>query len=117
MDMVTIGVDAHKHTHTAVAVDPAGQRLAERTVPATGVGHLELLRWAARFEARTWALEDCRHLSRRLESDLLRSGERVLRVPPKLMAGARRSGHARQGWVREPGGRARAQGPFRPGDA
>ena len=45
---------------------------------------------------RRWALEDCRHLSRRLEVDLLRSGEAVVRVPPTLMAGVRRS-------VREPG--------------
>jgi transposase len=96
MDMVTIGVDAHKHSHTAVAVDAAGQRLAERSVAATPAGHLELLRWAARFETRRRALEDCRHLSRRLEADLLRAGEAVVRVPPKLMAGARRSG-------REPG--------------
>lgn len=94
--MVTLGVDAHKRTHTAVAVDDAGRRLAERTVAATSAGHLALLRWAARFDERRWALEDCRHLSRRLESDLLRAGEVVIRVPPKLMAGARRSG-------REPG--------------
>ncbi len=94
--MVTLGVDAHKRTHTAVAVDDAGRRLAERTVPAASAGHLELVRWAARFGERRWALEDCRHLSRRLESDLLRAGEVVVRVPPKLMAGARRS-------AREPG--------------
>src|SRR5207249_8754977 len=37
-----------------------------------------------------------RHLTRRLERDLLAAGETVLRVPPKLMAGARRSN-------REPG--------------
>lgn len=94
--MVTLGVDAHKRTHTAVAVDETGRRLAERTVPATGAGHLELARWARRFGERRWALEDCRHLSRRLEADLLRAGEAVVRVPPKLMAGARRS-------AREPG--------------
>jgi transposase len=34
-------------------------------------------------------VEDCRHLSRRLEADLLRAGERIVRVPPKLMAQAR----------------------------
>lgn len=96
MDMVTIGVDAHKRTHTAVAVDQTGRRLAERTVAATGAGHLELVRWARRFDRRRWAIEDCRHLSRRLEADLLRAGEAVVRVPPKLMAGARRS-------AREPG--------------
>ena len=89
--MVTIGVDAHKRSHTAVAVDANGWPLAERTVAATPAGHLILARWASRFSERGWAMEDCRHLSRRLEADLLRAGERVVRVPPKLMAGARRA--------------------------
>ena len=94
--MIVIGVDSHKRTHTAVAVDPTGRKLAERTLATTSAGHLELVRWAARFAERTWALEDCRHLSRRLSTDLLVAGEAVVRVPPKLMAGARRSS-------REPG--------------
>jgi transposase len=94
--MVVIGVDSHKRTHTAVAADGTGRKLAERTVAATSAGHLELVRWAGRFSDRTFALEDCRHLSRRLSTDLLRAGEAVVRVPPKLMAGARRSS-------REPG--------------
>src|SRR5207248_6973615 len=41
------------------------------------------------------ALEDCRHLSRRLEADLLRAGEVVVRVSPRLMAGARAQGRER----------------------
>ena len=94
--MVVIGIDSHKHTHTAVAADENGRQLAEKTVAATSAGHLELVRWASRFAERRWALEDCRHLSRRLSTDLLRAGEAVVRVPPKLMAGARRS-------TREPG--------------
>ena len=95
--MVTIGADLHKRTHTLVAVDEHGRRLGERTVAATPAGHLELLAWAqARYPERRWALEDCRHLSRRLERDLVTAGESVVRVPPKLMAGARRAG-------REPG--------------
>jgi transposase len=94
--MVIIGADLHKRTHTVVAIDEQGRRLAERTVAATPEGHLELRRWAERFTDRRWALEDCRHLSRRLERDLVIAGESVTRVPPKLMAGARRSG-------REPG--------------
>jgi transposase len=36
-------------------------------------------------------VEDCRHLSRRLEADLLAAGEVIVRVPPKLMAHARDS--------------------------
>jgi transposase len=94
--MVIIGSDSHKRTHTMVAVDGTGRKLAERTVSTSPAGHLELLRWARRWRERTWALEDCRHLTRRLEHDLLAAGETVLRVPPKLMAGARRSN-------REPG--------------
>lgn len=94
--MVVIGVDSHKRTHTAVAVNEAGRQLAEKTTPTSAAGHLALLRWARRWRLRTWALEDCRHLTRRLEADLLRAGETVRRVPPKLMAGARRS-------AREPG--------------
>lgn len=94
--MVIIGVDSHKRTHTVVAVDGSGRKLAERTVSTSSAGHLELLRWARRWRDRTWALEDCRHLTRRLERDLLAAGETAVRVPPKLMAATRRSN-------REPG--------------
>ena len=95
--MVTIGADLHKRSHTLVAVDERGRKLAERTASATPAGHLALLRWATEhFAERHWALEDCRHLSRGFERDLLAAGETVVRVPPKLMAGQRRSG-------REPG--------------
>ena len=96
MIMVTLGADLHKRWHTVVAIDEAGRRLAEKTVRATPDGHLELRRWAAQWPDRRWALEDCRHLSRGLERDLLIAGESVVRVPPKLMAGTRRSN-------REPG--------------
>ena len=94
--MVILGADLHKRWHTAVAVDEQGRKLGELTVRATPEGHLELRAWAAAQGEHRWGLEDCRHLSRRLEADLLRAGELVVRVPPKLMAGARRS-------VREPG--------------
>jgi len=87
--MVTIGSDSHKSTHTFVAADGNGRELGQKTVKATSEGHLEGLRWASKWAERRWALEDCRHLSRRLEADLLRAGETVVRVSPKLMAGAR----------------------------
>ena len=47
--MIVIGIDSHKRSHTAVAVDPTGRRLAEKTVGTTGAGHLELVRWAGQF--------------------------------------------------------------------
>lgn len=93
--MVTLGVDAHKRSHTVVAVDESGVDLGRVTVPATGVGHLRLVQWAAQWAQRCWGMEDCRHLSRRLEGDLLSAGEWVVRVPPKMMAGVRRSARTR----------------------
>jgi len=88
--MMVIGIDAHKRTHTAVAADQAGRHLSTKTVGTTSKDHLTLLQWATEHgDDRLWAIEDCRHLSRRLERDLLAAGERVVRVPPKLMANAR----------------------------
>ncbi len=94
--LVTIGADSHKASHTVVAVDQVGRVLGEKQVRATSEGHLLLVQWAARFDHVVFALEDCRHLTRRLEADLLKAGHAVVRVPTRLMAQARRS-------AREPG--------------
>ncbi len=79
--MIVIGIDAHKRSHTAVAVDAVtGRELADITVAADEAGHAKLLGFAERLAPeREWAIEDCRNLSRRLEATLLRAGERVLR--------------------------------------
>jgi transposase len=88
--MVIFGIDAHKRTHTAVAVDEQGRKLGERSLTAISSHHLALLAWAERFgPSRLWAVEDCRHLSRRLEQDFLAAGETIVRVPPKMMAHSR----------------------------
>ena len=91
--MVVLGIDAHKRSHTVVAVDEVGRRLGVKVTQATSTAaHLDLVVWADRFGPdRRWAVEDCRHLSRRLERDLLAAGEEIVRVPPKLMAHARDS--------------------------
>ncbi|HSS41388.1 MAG TPA: transposase [Solirubrobacterales bacterium] len=92
--MITIGIDPHKDTHTAAAVEDAtGQLLGELTVPGTEDGHERLLAWAHELgeERPRFALEDCRHVNGRLERFLLAAGETVLRV------GTRMSAHARQG--------------------
>ena len=88
-----LGIDAHKRTHTVVAVDELGRQLGVKTTKATTTAdHLAMIRWADQFgNDRCWAVEDCRHLSRRLERDMLAAGERIVRVPPKLMAHARDS--------------------------
>ena len=90
--MVVLGIDAHKRSHTVVIVDDVGRKLGERTIGTTTADHLALLTWAEQFGAeRLWAVEDCRHLSRRLERDLLGAAERIVRVPPKMMAQVRDS--------------------------
>jgi transposase len=90
--MVILGIDAHKRSHTVVAVDDTGRKVAARTVGTRTSDHLVLLAWARQLgEDRLWAVEDCRSMTRRLERDLLAAGERIARVPPKLMAHARDS--------------------------
>jgi transposase len=114
--MVVVGADVHKRTHTFVAVDEAGRKIGEKTVRAITAGHAEVVMWAReRFGAQVvWAIEDCRHLSARLERDLLGLGQSVVRVPPKLMAQTRASARTRgksdpidalavaRGFLREP---------------
>src|SRR5512133_2559805 len=89
--MIVIGADTHKQSHTVGAVDaPTGQVIAERTVKARRRSFDDVLGWARGLDAeRVWALEDCRHVSGALERFLLRRGEQVLRIAPKLVAGAR----------------------------
>ena len=96
--VMTIGIDVHKDTHCAVAVDEAGRQVGKPvTVPATDAGHRQLLRWAGReFDGLVvFAVEDCRHVSARLERALLDAGASVVRVPPKLMALTRSSARTR----------------------
>ncbi len=93
-----IGADTHKGSHALAAVDEGTGRVrGSREIKADDAGHLAAVRWARGLdEERVWAIEDCRHVSRRLEQALLAAGERVVRVAPHRM-GASRKGE------REPG--------------
>lgn len=93
MDDVVVGVDAHRRTHTLVAVDQLGRKLAQKTIGTDGESHAEAVRWVrARFGiAVVWGVEDCRSLTARLERDLLAAGQKVIRVPPHLMSRSRAS--------------------------
>ena len=97
MQMIVLGADTHKASHTVGAVGAAtGQVIDDKTVAAKRQGFEELLVWARGLGGeRVWAIEDCRHVSGALERFLLARGERVVRVAPKLMAGARRSARER----------------------
>lgn len=90
--MIVIGTDTHKQTHTAAAVFAGtGQLAGELTASAREPGFRELLAWAQGIDPeRVWALEDCRHVSGSFERFLVACGEKVVRVPPKLMGQSRR---------------------------
>jgi transposase len=96
--MIVIGADTHKRSHALAAVDEGTGRVqGQREIKADEPGYLAAVRWARGLdEERVWAIEDCRHVSRRLEQALLAAGERVVRVAPHRM-GASRKGE------REPG--------------
>ena len=96
--MIVIGADTHKHTHALAAVDAGTGRVSgAREIKAEEPGQLAAVRWARGLDdERVWAIEDCRHVSRRLEQALIAAGERVVRVPPQRMGASRRA-------EREPG--------------
>ncbi len=98
VQMIVIGADTHKRTHALAAVDAGTGRVrGARQIKAEEPGHLAAVRWARGLDdERVWAIEDCRHVSRRLEQALLAAGERVVRVPPHRMGASRRG-------EREPG--------------
>src|SRR5947209_16707636 len=90
--MIVFGSDRHRRSYTfSAVVAGTGELRSSETVQATSAGHERLLGWARAIDGqRVWAVEDCRHVSGKLERFLLARGERVVRVTPKLMAGRRR---------------------------
>jgi transposase len=54
---VAIGVDTHKRTHTAVALDRVGVQVASCEVEATSAGYAQLLAWASELGEPAFALE------------------------------------------------------------
>ncbi len=86
---VMIGVDPHKATHTAVAIDGCEVELARLKVRASKRQGAELLAWADGFGDRAWAIESASGLGYLLAQQLLAAGETVLDVPATLAASAR----------------------------
>jgi len=86
---VMIGVDPHKGSHTAVAVDVTECSLGELRVRSGPKQVDGLLGWAASFPERTWAIENATGLGFLLAQQLVAAGERVVDVQPKLAARVR----------------------------
>ena len=87
---VIIGIDPHKATHMAVAIDGDEQAIARLEVRADHAQTQRLLAWAAPLgEERTWAIESAGGLGKLLSQELLAAGEQVVDVPPTLSARVR----------------------------
>jgi transposase len=95
---VTIGVDPHKASHTAAALNEHGQLLDQQRVPASLDGYQQLRRWAGRWPQRCWAVEGTHGVGRGLAQRLVGDGEQVVDVPAKLAARVRvlSVGHGRE---------------------
>ncbi len=87
--MIMIGIDPHKATHTAVAVDDHEVVLGELTVRASTAQAERLCRWADNFEDRRWAVEAAHGLGYLLSQQLVAAGEMVFDVPPMLASRVR----------------------------
>jgi transposase len=96
--VITIGIDPHKSSHTAVALDEAGRVLGELRVAATKAMLERLLHWAERWPDRIWAVEGATGLGHLLAQQLVARQETVLDVPATLAARARLlgRGHGRK---------------------
>ena len=95
--MVMIGIDPHKRTHTAVAIDSGESVLGERLVHATGSQVPELLEWAKRLDGgdQVWAIESAGGLGYLLAQQLLAAGEQVVDIPATLASRVRLLGSGR----------------------
>ena len=95
--VTTIGIDPHKATHTAVAIDDSETVLGELTVPADRSQTKTLLDWAQNLDGvgRVWAVEAAGGLGYLLSQQLVVSGEHVVDVPPVLASRVRVLGSGR----------------------
>jgi transposase len=95
---VIIGVDPHKSTHTAVAIDGDEQPLARVQLVADRCQTQRLLVWVEPLGTqRTWAVESAEGLGMLLAQQLVEAGELVVDVPPTLAARVRLGGSTRAG--------------------
>jgi transposase len=96
--MVTIGIDPHKSSHTAAALEASGETLGELRLRADGATLSRLGAWAVGWPQRVWAIEGAGGLGRLLAQQLVAAGETVVDVPSALTAQVRvlHRGHGRK---------------------
>jgi len=86
---VTIGIDPHKSSHTAVAIDNDENVIDEIKVRSCSTQAARLRDWADQFGHRDWAIESARGLGYLLAQQLVAAGEHVVDVPPTMASRVR----------------------------
>jgi transposase len=87
--VITIGIDPHKRSLTAAALDSHSRLLGQLRVSASGQAGRQLLAWAKQWPQRRWAVEGASGLGRGIAQLLVAAEVQVLDVPAKLAARAR----------------------------
>ena len=87
--MITIGIDPHKSSLTAVAVHPDGQSHAPIRLVVDNATPAALLAWASQWPQRRWAVEGATGLGRNIAQQFVAADDLVRDVPAKLAARAR----------------------------
>jgi transposase len=87
--VITIGIDPHKRSLTATALDPHSRLVGQLRLPVTRQTAPQLLAWAASWPKRQWAVEGATGLGRGIAQLLVAADQTVVDVPAKLAARAR----------------------------
>jgi transposase len=87
--MFVIGIDPHRGSHAAAALDEQERLRAVLRLSADRQQQQRLLSWAAGVEPRVWAVEGATGTGALLAQQLVTAGETVLDVPPKMAARVR----------------------------
>ena len=89
MGAVVIGMDPHKRSATIEVMAGDEAVLGGGRYGTDAAGYEVMLAHARRFPERTWAIEGCQGIGRRIANRLIADGEHVVDVPPKLSARVR----------------------------
>lgn len=88
--MIVIGIDPHKSTHTATALDPAtNSEVGTLRIEASVFDYRRLMSWAKVWPQRRWAIENAQGLGHHVAQWLLALGEEVVDIPTTATARVR----------------------------
>jgi transposase len=88
--MIVIGVDPHKSTHTATALDPVtNSEVGTLRIEASVFDYQRMLTWAKAWPQRRWAIENAQGLGHHVAQWLLARGEQVVDVSTTATARVR----------------------------